>query len=79
MSVKTEILSEDDVQRVVRETFIEDGRVACVSERIELKNQPPPPIDIAALKATVAKATTVPQLRGAMMAYLDAVGEQQQP
>lgn len=38
-----------------------------------------PAIDIAALKATVAKATTVPQLRGAMMAYLNAVAEQQQP
>ena len=30
-----------------------------------------------ALKATVAKATTVTALRGAMMAYLDAVAAQQ--
>lgn len=37
----------------------------------------PNAIDIAALKATVAKATTVPALRGAMMAYLDAVAAQQ--
>lgn len=37
----------------------------------------PDEIDIAALKATVAKATTVPQLRVVMMAYLDAVAVQQ--
>lgn len=38
--------------------------------------QPIPPADdtpdLSALRATVAKATTVAQLRGAMLAYLDA-------
>lgn len=37
----------------------------------------PDEIDFAALKATVAKAATVPALRGAMMAYLDALAAQQ--
>lgn len=77
MSVTSEVISEDDVQRVVRETFTEDGKVACVWERVELKNPPPPPIDIAALRTTVSKATTVTALRGVMLAYLDAVAADQ--
>lgn len=37
---------------------------------------PPAPVDIAALRTTVSKATTVTALRGAMLAYLDAVADQ---
>lgn len=77
MSVESEVIHEDAVSRTIRETFIEDGQVACVSERVELKNPPPPPVDIAALRTTVSKATTVTQLRGAMLAYLDAVAADQ--
>lgn len=35
------------------------------------------PIDIAALRTTVSKATTVTALRGVMLAYLDAVAADQ--
>lgn len=38
---------------------------------------PPATIDPAALRSTVSKATTVTQLRGAMLAYLDAVAADQ--
>ena len=73
MAVESEVIHEDAVSRTIRETFIEDGQVACVSERIEPKNQPPPPPDPAALRAQINKATTVAQLRGALSAALDYV------
>lgn len=47
---------------------------------VETVPDPPaadPGIDIAALRSTVSKATTVTALRGAMMAYLDAVAADQ--
>lgn len=56
-----------------------DATTGGVVHEEELPDSPPDPnaIDIAALKATVSKATTVTALRGAMMAYLDAAADQQ--
>lgn len=70
----SETLWTDDGGRMVRETFTDPatGAVACVSDRYEPNTPPPPPPDLDALRVTVSKATTVAQLRGAMLAYLDA-------
>ena len=72
MAMTSEVLWTDADGRMVRETFFAaDGSVSCVGERYEPTVPPPTPPDPAVLRAQINKATTVPQLRGALLAALD--------